>query len=235
MMSNSQRVNLEPVFVLHSHAYSNSSLIIELLTYKHGRMAAVARSARGPKSRYRGKLQLFTPLLASWIGRGELKTLGNLELSGRAYQLDGDVLLCGFYLNELLMRLLQRVDPYPNLFTLYQDTLNALEQGENLPKTLRIFEKRLLQALGYGLSLVHDADSHEPIDSKKHYQYLPERGFVCSAQDNSGLILPGSSLLALEQEDFSDSTSLQDAKKLLRCVLARHLGSKPLKSRELLR
>jgi len=228
------RITLEPVFVLHTRPYSNTSLIVELLT-AHGRIAAVARSARGLKSRYRGMLQLFSPLLASWSGGRELKTLGNVERNGPVYQLEGQALICGFYLNELLMRLLQRDDPCASIYNLYQNTLQSFEKEKDLRSTLRYFEKKLLSELGYALPLDRDAQTGHPIDPESHYQYLPDRGFLqCNEPIETLMTYSGRSLLALFQEQLNNDKTHQDAKRLLRTALARHLGNKPIKSRELL-
>jgi DNA repair protein RecO (recombination protein O) len=229
------RVLCQPVFVLHHHAYRNSSLIVELFSQEHGRVAAVARSARGPKSRYRGCLQIFTPLLASWSGHRELMTLQQVELNGLAYPLTGLPLMCGFYLNELMLRLLPRDDPYPEIFVDYQQALSGLSQDSEPQKILRRFEKRLLNHLGYGLSFTQDAHSGTTISPQHFYQWLPDRGFLRCEQTNvAETLFSGSSLLALESEQWDNHEDLVAAKRLMRLVLARHLGSKPLKSRELL-
>jgi len=230
-----QRITLEPIFILHTRPYSNTSLIAECLTMRHGRIVAIARSARGMKSRYRGMLQAFSPLLASWSGMRELKTLGNVERNGPVYQLEGQALICGFYLNELLIRLLQRDDPCVNIYDLYQTTLNSLEKALDFRSALRCFEKNLLRELGYGLPLRRDAQTGEPIDPELHYQYLPERGFLqCHEPTEDVMIFPGRSLLALHEEQLEYADALRDAKRLLRIALSQHLGGKPIKSRELL-
>lgn len=145
-----QRVMLEPAFILHRRPYRNTSLILDLFTKYHGRLSVVARSARGLKSRYRGVLQLFTPLLVSFSGKTELKSLGQVELTDTTYALEGQALLCAFYLNELLQRLLLQEDPYPDLFEDYQLNLMILEKKQKIQANLRYFEKRLLDQLGYG-------------------------------------------------------------------------------------
>lgn len=222
------RVLLEPIFVLHHRPYQNSSLIVEFFSRQHGRIAALARSARGPKSRYKGYLQVFSPLLASWSGRRELMNLNQIELYGLPYQLMGQGLLCAFYLNELLLRLLPRDDPYPEIFADYQAALQGLEQSDNIPVVLRRFEKRILEHLGYGLSF--------PVDPHQYYQWLPDRGFLrCNAAAHVGeRIFRGGSLLALQAEQWDNPEDLLDAKYLMRIILSQYLGNKPLKSRELL-
>ncbi len=229
-----QRVSLEPLFILHSRPYSNTSLILDCLTRRYGRLSIMARSARGLKSRYKGMLQLFSPLLASWTGARELKNLGAVERQGAIYRLEGQALICGFYLNELLQRLLQREDPYPNIYALYQSTLNALEQNTDPRPALRCFEKNILQCLGYGLPLHYESQSREPIEPDRYYQFVPERGFLgCDPQHDNHWVFSGHTLLSLSQELF-DEVALSESKRLLRLVLSRYLGPKPIKSRELL-
>ena len=229
-----QRVFLEPAFVLHRRPYGDTSLIIELLTLSYGRVSTLARSARGLKSRYRGGLDLFFPLLVSWAGQNDLKYLGDVELNGIPYPLEGESLLCGFYLNELLMRLLYHDDPCYHLFCSYQEALDQLING-HLEIILRRFEKRLLEELGYGLPLQCEIKTNIPIKADQFYQYRPEQGFLLCEKSEEKDIFYGKSLLALREEKFSDDESLKDIKRLMRITLGQLLGKKPLKSRELLR
>lgn len=222
------RVLMEPVFVLHHRSYQNSSLIVEFFSQQYGRITAVARSARGPKSRFKGYLQVFSPLLASWSGRRELMNLNQLELRGLSYQLSGQGLLCAFYLNELLLRLLPRDDPYPEIFADYQTALQGLEQPNTVTVALRRFEKRLLEHLGYGLSF--------QVTAHDYYRWLPDQGFLhCEHSPAvSEHVFLGRSLLALQAEQWDNAEDLLAAKRLMRLVLGQHLGNKPLKSRDLL-
>ena len=230
-----QRVVLEPAFVLHSIPYRTSSLIVDLLTWRYGRVSVLARSARGIKSRFQGKLQVLTPLLVSFGGRGELKNLNQLELQGKPYVLSGRYLMCAFYLNELLVRLLQKEDPNQTIYELYQQTLIQMEQEQSLEPLLRRFEKQILDILGYGLPLEAEAHTQQPIDPEQWYSYVPDIGFLLDNPVASETVLfKGASLIALNQGVWCDERQLQDAKKLLRQVLARHLGGKPLKSRDLM-
>lgn len=222
------RVIMEPVFVLHHRPYQNSSLIVEFLSQQHGRVTAIARSARGPKSRFRGYLQMFSPLLASWSGRRELMNLNQLELRGAPLQLPGCELMCAFYLNELVLRLVPRHDPSPEIFAVYQRALQQLEQSTHTAAILRCFEKRLLEHLGYGLSLQVNPDGY--------YQWRPDGGFFpCHSAATGGSSFSGRTLLALQAEQWENPDDLAAAKRLLRMVLESHLGGKPVKSRELLR
>jgi DNA repair protein RecO (recombination protein O) len=218
------RIELTPAYVLHTRPFQNTSLLIDLFSREHGRISAIARSARGPKSRYQGQLQLFTPLLISWSGKNELKTLGHIELDGMPIQLNQKALFCGFYLNELLTRLLHKEDPHPALFDIYHRSLITLEKNESLPITLRTFEKKLLDELGYGLPLKN-------IQQDQFYLFEPQQGFIpCRAETHAFL---GDDLMLIANETFHDERILQITKKITRSALQHLLGNKPLHSRAL--
>lgn len=225
------RLQLQPGYILHQRAYRDTSLLLEVFTAEQGRFGLVARGARGPKSRNRGLLQLFQPLLLSWTGRSELGTLTGVEANGCPPRLTGAVLYSGFYLNELVMRLLQRLDPHPELFKAYADTLQGLQHAMERP--LRLFERRLLEALGYGLLLDHAADTGEPIEANRLYRYELETGPVAvDTAAPQGLCLQGSSLLSLAADQLQDAQSLSDCKRLMRAALGLYLGERKLKTRE---
>ena len=225
-------MELTPVFVLHTRPFRNTSLLVDLFSETDGLISAVARSARGPKSRYQGKLQLFTPMLASWVGRHELKTLANIELTDMPFQLDQKPLFCAFYLNELLMRVLQKEDAYPKLFQSYQCALMQLAKRESMTSVLRLFEKKLLDALGYGLPLDRESKTGDVIQASLHYDYQPQQGFVCSHNQTPTSFL-GQDLIAIAAEEFEEAQVLAAAKRLMRLALAPLLGDKPLNSRAL--
>ena len=124
-----QRRDDEPAFVLHTFAYRETSVIVEAITAEYGRVAMVARGARRPRSELRGLLQGFQPLLLSWSGQHELKTLLHAEWRGGLPRVGGSALVCGFYLNELLLKLLPREDPHPRLFASYEAALADLAAG----------------------------------------------------------------------------------------------------------
>jgi len=233
MTASNQRVQLEPCLILHSRPFSNTSLIIEVLSQSHGKLALLARSARGLQSRFRSQLQLFTPLLLSWSGRNELKSLTQAEWQAPAYSLEGDALMCGFYLNELLQRLLHRDDPHPNLYTAYREALANLARPCLLEPVLRIFELRLLSELGYAPPL-HKASDGSNLQASQRYQYIPDHGFVLSHANAEGqMIFSGHTLCAMASQQL-EAHHLSEAKRLMRIALGKLLGSKPLKSRELL-
>lgn len=232
MIADQRRVTCTPAVVLHTRPFRNSSLIVELFTREYGRVAAVAKSARGPRSRYRGRIVPFNPLIVSWTGRHELKTLGSVESTQCGALLEGTALLCGFYLNELLMRLLGKEDPYPALYDRYLSILNCLDHP-HADIELRYFECHLLNVLGYGLSLTKDYVSGRPIEADQVYRYVPAQGFLQTTNQHDINAFSGRLLLALAHEDLVDLDDKKSAKRLMRLVLSRHLGEKPIYSRDL--
>jgi DNA repair protein RecO (recombination protein O) len=233
----SERVSLQPAYVLHQRAYRETSRLLEVLTRDYGRIGIVARGARRPGSRIRPLLQPFVPLLLSWSSAGELATLTGAEPAGRALHLQGDALVCGFYLNELLLRLLARHDPAPELFSAYHDALVGLQTHGCDPTILRRFEKRLRDVLGYGL-LLHEDALGEALSAERRYQYAPERGAIPIGPDRDmpqgGISILGRCLQALAADMPLDETCQKQARRLLASILAPHLGPRPLKSRDLL-
>src|SRR5882724_5557824 len=171
-----ERRDDEPAFVLHTYPYRETSAIVEAFSIAYGRIAMVARGARRARSEQRGVLQAFQPLTLSWTGAGELKTLIRAEWRGGLPLVSGSALLCGFYLNELLLKLLPREDAHPQLFRDYESTLGRLAAGAEQAPVLRQFELRLLSELGYGLPLTHEADTGAPVDPGTRYYYAFERG-----------------------------------------------------------
>ncbi len=235
VMIHSRRVALQSGHVLHQRPYRDTSLLVEALTPDFGRVGLVARGARGPRSRMRGLLQPFRPLLLSWAGGGDLSTLVGVEADGTMRVLQGVGLLSGFYVNELIVRLTTRHDPHPELYRSYSETLVALEHPGREEPVLRIFEKRLLQELGYGLLLDREALTEQAIEPDRLYRYRLEQGPVPAEQATSGdPAIHGRNLLALAREDaVLDAEGLREAKTLMRAAIARQLGERPLKSRDL--
>jgi DNA repair protein RecO (recombination protein O) len=230
------RVALQPAFVLHHRPYRETSLLVDLFTEEHGRIAVVAKSVRTQRSPLRSILQPFTPLIVSWQGKTELMALTLAEGRAAPLLLQGDCLLSGLYLNELLVRVLQKNDPHPVLYHFYQHTLTELQGGKLEQKILRIFEKKLLAELGYGVQLRQDFITGKLLKPEDHYQYFAEQGFtICmdSTLYTSAYVFSGKSLLALDNEQFHDEESLRDAKRLIRLLLASLLGTQQIFSRKL--
>jgi len=233
-MTATDRIQLASGYVLHQRPYRESSVLLEVFSEAHGRVGLVARGIRTPKSRQRGDLQPFRSLRLSWSTRGELGTLTAVEADAPPGRLQGTALYSAFYLNELLVRLLGRNDPHPRLYRYYQASLNRLLQGGDIEPLLRLFEKNLLQEIGYGLLLDQDAGSGEPVQPDRYYDYHLESGpGLLQDRDAQAFVFRGSSLLALASGQLNDREALQDAKRLMRSALNLYLGNKPLKSREL--
>lgn len=236
----------QPAFVLHSYPYRETSLVLEVFSRQFGRIPLMARGARRPRSLMRGVLMAFQPLTLSWFGKHELRTLHSAEWQGGQPQLQGTALLCGFYLNELLLNLLVRDDPHEQLFDFYQHTLSKLAPGHDQisdhAATLRSFEKCLLQELGYALQLNQEAGSDAEIMPELSYHYLIERGAVrdtamhrtTNVGHTNGLPVLGKTLRDLATGDYSDAVSAQQSKQLMRMLLNHHLAGKTLHTRELI-
>ena len=235
-MSSEYRVQLQPAYLLHRKPYRDTSLLLELFTRDYGRIGLVARGARGAKSKLKGVLQPYQPLLISWSGRGELQTLTSAEAQGGAVFLQGDALVSGFYLNELLMRLLTRHDPHPELYLTYQAALQRISTNRDIEWTLRLFERDLLQQLGYGLLLSHEGRGGDEVVPEGRYCYYHDSGPQRLQGEASGLLtVAGATLLALEQGHCDEPQLRRESKLLMREVLGHYLGPKPLASRELFR
>lgn len=224
----------EPAFVLHSYPFRETSLILDVFSRRHGRLAIMARGARRPRSVLRGVLMNFQPLLLSWFGKGEVRTLHSAEWQGGQPYLQGTALMCGFYLNELLLNLMARDDPHEILFDYYRATLHRLAHETDHAATLRCFEKHLLQELGYALPLEREAGNGAPIRAEVCYRYAVERGAL---PDDGGAGLPvlGKTLLDMVVDDYADPLTAQQSKQLMRMVLNHHLGGKTLHTRELIK
>ncbi|MCY3689646.1 MAG: DNA repair protein RecO [Gammaproteobacteria bacterium] len=229
------RVLLQPAYVIHRRPFRNTSLLVDFFCPEHGRIAAVARGARRGKSRMHGLLQAFQPLRISFSGRGDVKTLTNAESAGAAVPLTGERLFSGFYINELLSRMLHDHVEHPRLYEVYRETLDALANTALLERVLRRFELELLAELGYAVNLESDCREHEPIAEDKFYRYLPDVGFEVAREDENDRkrIFAGAHLLALGRLDLDDPAAAASAKRLLRQALEVHLGGRPLHSRKL--
>jgi len=237
-MSLRSKVDGQPAYVLHSYPFRETSLIVEVFSRDFGRMALLARGARRPRSAIRGLLMAFQPLEIGWAGKGEVLTLMKAEWQGGLPLLAGEALFCGYYLNELLMHLLPREDAHEQLFSSYAKMLALLAadpSGKVREADLRCFEKALLQELGYGLTLGHDSDV-QAIDPAAFYTYRMEQGPVrLEHEAGAAQVFRGQTLLDLEAEDFSDPRSRQEAKALMRTLMAYYLAGKELETRKIFR
>src|SRR5207237_114670 len=170
-----KRADHEPGYVLHTYPYKETSLIVEAFTRRHGRVALLGRGAGRPRAAMRGVLLAFHPLRLGWSGSADLATLISAEWGGGLQALAGRALMCGFYLNELILRLLPREDPHEALFDAYGEALARLSGGEPFPAVLRSFEKRLLAELGYAPLFDREAQGGAPIEPTGSYVDEPAR------------------------------------------------------------
>jgi len=237
MSPTGRRVALVPGYVLHHQPWRDTSRILEVLTREHGRITLFARGVRGPKSKLAGVLQPFVPLLLSWTGRGEAGQLTAAEPDpsdpALLVPLPAACILSGFYLAELVMNLTARHDPQPELFDHYHRAVSALKQGARLERELRLFEKRLLDVLGYGIDL-ENAAGDEGVDDAKYYHYRPSDGLQDAVADSPGRI-SGATLRSLAEERLEDPEALEQARRLLRVALAACLEGRSLKTRKVAR
>ncbi|MFC5580176.1 DNA repair protein RecO [Rhodanobacter terrae] len=224
------RIEQQPAYVLHARPYRETSLLLECLTRDHGRLGVVARGVRGERARLRrAQLEPFQPLAMDLLLRGEMATLTAIEAVGTPLRLPGDAGLAGLYLNELVVRLTERQDPFPLLFDAYAQTLARLAAGESLAWSLRRFERDLLEAIGYGLQLQHDSATGEVLVPEAPYRYAVEQGAVRCAP-GSAHALRGSDLLALEQDAMPDNAGLKALRDMMREVIRFHLGGGELRA-----
>jgi DNA repair protein RecO (recombination protein O) len=221
-----ERITLEPAFVLHHREYRDTSRILDVFTGRHGRITMFARGARGPKSKLASLLMPFRPLLVSWSGRGDSAQLTAVEGHGELLTLPPGQVLSAFYLNELIINLTTRHDPQPQLFEDYWQALRRLCTDTAPEPALRVFEKRLLTSIGYGLEF--------EVDSNGFYQFRPAQG-VAEVRESASDAYPGRCLLALQQEALSDRESLDVARRVLRQALDHCLEGRELRTRTVAR
>ena len=234
------RIIDEPAFVLHSIPYKETSLILDVFTRQHGRMALIAKGAKRPHSVLRPVLQRFQPLLVSWSGRSELRTLIKSEWVGGTPSLVGDALLCGFYLNELLVKFLASEDAYEKLYDRYAETIHALAELEaanlGIEQILRPFELSLLQETGYAAALDRCVETNASPETDKQYVYQPERGIRPWQADDPGHwpVLSGNTLVQIAAGDYAAADTLSESKQLMRFLLSLHLQDQVLTTRQIL-
>ncbi len=236
MTSAARRVQLEPAYLLHHHPWRDSSRILELITRSHGRVSVFARAARRGGSGLPAALQPFAEILVSWSQRGEAGQLTGAERVQVALSLAGDRLMSAFYANELLLKLLPRHDPHPALYDAYATLLARLQgEGTDPVRALRLFEKRLLEELGWGLDLEQDARTGRAVEAGRSYRYRIDGGpEEIDGVAEGTLLFSGASLLSLAREELDDARSLADARRLLKAALDQCLDGRPLRTREVL-
>ena len=229
------RIELNPSFILHSRPYRETSLLLDVFSRDHGRLGMVARGVRRKGNKLSEIIQPYRCLQIAWSGKGELMTLTNAEPDKKPYELSGRNLLAAFYLNELLVKMLHMHEAHPELFDIYEISLSRLA-GKDMEQQaiIRIFEKHLLYNTGYGLVLDHDVIQKTDIDAETGYFYLADSGPSATRPSSNDYIkISGKTLIALNREELDNDNTLREAKLLMRYILERHLGARPLASREL--
>ncbi len=228
------RVAAQPGFVLHSYPYKETSLIIDVFSRQYGRIALLAKGAKRPHSQLRGVLQTFQPLTLSWSGKSDLQTLTAAEWVGGMLPLEKNALLCGFYLNEILIKLLQRDDPQPLLFDAYVSTLNELAHDEPAPIVLRKFEFNLLKTAGVLGDLTFCTRQRTQVIPEVLYLVDPDMGASPAQEQQQGIKVHGKTLLDMHNADYADATTQLQSKFLMRSLLAHHLHGAPVNTRQIL-
>ncbi len=234
MSRNVRRIILTPAYILHHRPYRDTSRILEVIAREHGRLTVFARGVRGPKARLASILQPFQLLLLSWSGRGEAAQLTGAESADHSPPPPAVSLMASFYLNELLMKLTTRHDPQPSVFDDYHAALESLRLGPPLEPPLRVFEKRLLDALGYGLDLAVEAQEGKPIEPNGYYHFRPAQGLFPTVAEASGAV-SGRSVLNLAEERLQSERELEDSRRLLQAALAHCLEGRELTTRTVAR
>jgi DNA repair protein RecO (recombination protein O) len=234
MTRNVRRINLAPAYILHHRPYRDTSRILEVISRDHGRLSLFARGVRGPKAKLASILQPFQLLLLSWSGRGEAGQLTGAESADHDPSMPASSLMASFYLNELLIKLTTRHDPLPSLFDDYHATVEGLRHGMLLEPSLRIFEKRLLDTLGYGLDLATQAQTGKPVEPGEYYHFRPAQGLFPTVAEAQGA-LSGQSLISLANEELASSRDLEDARRVLQAALAQCLEGRELTTRAVAR
>ncbi len=235
MTAHARRAQLTPGYILHHRAYRDTSRILEVLTRDFGRLSIFARGVRGPKAKLASQLQPFQLLLLSCSGRGEapqLTAAGDKLVRSPLCRLRASCQ--GSICNELLLKLTTRHDALPAVFDIYHGTLEALKRGAAIEPPLRIFEKRLLELLGYGLELDTDAQTGESIDPDAHYHFRLSHGMLRTTVDAPGAVT-GRSVISLAQENLAGKRELEDARRLLTAVLKHVLEGRELTTRNVAR
>jgi len=234
--------DVEPGYVLHSYPFKETSLVVEVFTRSFGRLGLVAKGARRPRSALRGVLMAFQPLWLSWSGKSELRLLHRAEWQGGQPQMAGLALMCGFYLNELLLKLVAREDPHEELYGAYEQALSSLRDGQAPAVVLRRFEHWMLAGLGYALRLNEDVGG-AVLEPTATYAYVVERGAVRKEPSGPAAIPPaeagleviGKTLLDMDRGDYSDPATVLQSRALMRYVINHYLGGQTLHTRQLLR
>ncbi|GJM05191.1 MAG: DNA repair protein RecO [marine bacterium B5-7] len=228
------KVEHTPCYILHRRDYRESSLILEVLSREHGRVSLIAKGAKRNKRRQGISYNLYQEYLMSWVSKSELGTLVDVELATIMTSMSPKQMMTGFYMNEIILRLLHKHESHPELFDSYQSTVKELSNNNTDQVLIRYFEKVLLQTLGYGVIFDQDLNTGSEIVAEVDYYYKLDFGPTSNNQDNRmGIPVSGRTLIGLNNETLADAKNKNEAKMLLRSLLNQYLGEKPLASRAL--
>ena len=229
-----RRIQQQPAYILHHRPFRDTSLILDIVTRDHGKIALVARGSRSAKSRLAGVLRPFLPLRISWVARGDLGTLTGAEAAGPPTGIQGDAVLAAFYVNELLLHFLHRHDAQPEIFALYAEVISSLGSSQDMARCLRAFELEFMSLLGYALSFQPESAKGTDLDPEQNYEYRIEQGPVPVGRADGPMVFTGRVLQSIRARELDDPEILRAANRLLRQVINYHLGGKELKSRKVL-
>ena len=228
------KIELTPCYILHSRDYRESSLILEIFSREFGRVSLVAKGAKRNKKQLAINFNLYQKYHISWVSKSELGTLVDIDLASLMKSLKPGQIMTGFYMNEIILRLLHKHESHPELFDSYDTTISKLLNDESEQILLRYFEKILLQSLGYGVVLDHDVHTNEAIIAEEEYYYVFDFGPSIETHNaRPGIKISGKTLLELNTETLLDTRNINEAKMLFRSILNQYLGDKPLASRQL--
>ena len=227
-----KRVEDHNIYILHTYPFKETSLIVEALSEGFGRISLLAKGARRPRSLLRGYLQPFQKIQATWSNVSDLKTLYNVEWSSKYLGLKNQGLICGFYMNELIMKLLPKDESSNDFFNFYHQHIEELSLTTSYESLLRVFELKLLDELGYKVKLDQDENGYE-IHPKKFYYYEAEYGASLPDASTNGVKIIGQTLIDMHNNDYSHLNTLKESKLLMRYLMRSYTGYDLVKSKEL--
>ena len=226
------RFDEQNIYILHTYPFKETSLLVEVFSENYGRLSLLAKGARRPRSLLRGYLQPFQQVQGTWSGSGDLKTLFSVEWTSKYLGLQEQGLVCGFYMNELLLKLLPKDEPVQSFFNFYHTCLHQLSSSKDYEKILRRFEIKLLEELGYQVKLLADEDDNDII-ADQVYRFEAEYGASLLDKTNHGVKLRGKTLLDMAKDDYQDPATAKESKSLMRYLINFYMGNETLKTKEL--
>jgi DNA repair protein RecO (recombination protein O) len=221
-------------YILHRRDYLESSFILEIFSREHGRFSLIAKGAKRNKKKQGVSYDLYQEYLMTWVSKTDLGVLIDAELATIMTPMSPVEMMTGFYINEIILRLLHKHESHPELFDTYNTTVKELSNSNTDQSLIRYFEKNLLQSLGYGLIFAPDLHTGSEIAAENDYHYKLDLGPTSNSNDSrAGIPVSGKTLIDLNNETLIHTKNKKEAKILLRSLLNQYLGEKPLASRKL--